>query len=72
MSFTKKCGPCSDDGWINDRKDICPVCNGVGHLRLDGEADDWVKCGPCSGDGWVNNRHDICQACGGCGRLLRP
>lgn len=72
MSHERRCSPCNGDGWITDRYDICPVCNGVKYIVLDGDPSDWTSCGPCNGDGWVKDRHDICQACGGVGKLLKP
>ena len=71
MSVRKSCGPCNGNGWISDRRDGCPVCDGAGHVMIDDSNGSYVSCDACRGDGWLENRHNFCTECGGVGKLQK-
>lgn len=72
MGDRVQCRQCGGYGYIGDRENTCPTCNGVGEIRLEYSDNDYVQCRPCGGYGYIGNREDTCPTCNGTGRLLPP
>ncbi len=69
MSFRKTCSRCVGVGYLKlDSHDICPTCNGLGEIELEGVFNDYKTCRPCLGMGYLKlDQHKECSICIGIG-----